>query len=39
MIKYGSTKLGLDRVPQPAKALWCDPAFLLRLTMEQSLGV
>lgn len=39
MIKYGSTKLALDRVPQLAKALWCDPAFLLRLTMEQSLGL
>jgi len=39
MIKSGSTKLALDRVPQLAKALECDPAFLLRLTMEQSLGV
>ncbi|MCC5970118.1 MAG: XRE family transcriptional regulator [Pararhodobacter sp.] len=39
MIKSGSTKLALDRVPQLAKALDCDPALLLRLTMEQSLGV
>jgi len=39
MIKSGSTKLALDRVPQLAKALDCDPAFLLRLAMEQSLGV
>ena len=38
MIKNGSTKLALDRVPQLAKALECDPAFLLRLALEQSLG-
>jgi transcriptional regulator with XRE-family HTH domain len=38
MIKSGATKLALDRVPQLAKALDCDPAFLLRLALEQSLG-
>lgn len=38
MIKSGSTKLALDRVPQLAKALECDPAFLLRLALDQSLA-
>jgi transcriptional regulator with XRE-family HTH domain len=38
MIKSGASKLALDRVPQLAKALDCDPAFLLRLALEQSLG-
>ena len=38
MIKSGATKLALDRVPQLSKALDCDPAFLLRLALEQSLG-
>ncbi|WP_348524938.1 hypothetical protein [Pararhodobacter sp. SW119] len=38
MIKSGATKLALDRVPQLSKALECDPAFLLRLALEQSLG-
>jgi transcriptional regulator with XRE-family HTH domain len=38
MIKSGATKLALDRVPQLSRALDCDPAFLLRLALEQSLG-
>lgn len=38
MIKIGAEKLALDRVPQLAKALECDPAFLLRLAVDQSLG-
>jgi len=38
MIKSGATKLAIDRVPQLAKALECDTAYLLRLAMEQSLG-
>jgi len=38
MIKTGATKLALDRVPQLSKALECDPAFLLRMALEQSLG-
>lgn len=38
MIKGGASKLALDRVPDLARALDCDPAFLLRLAMEQALG-
>jgi transcriptional regulator with XRE-family HTH domain len=38
MIKNGSTKLALDRVPSMARALDCDPAYLLRLTLEQAVG-
>ena len=38
MIKSGASKLPLDRVPQLARALDCDPAFLLRLAMDQALG-
>ena len=32
MIKNGSSKLALDRVPSFAKALDCDAAYLMRLT-------
>jgi hypothetical protein len=39
MIKNGSSKLALDRVPSMARALECDPAFLMRLALDQSLGV
>lgn len=38
MIKSGTSKLALDRVPSLAKALECDPAFLMRLALEQSVG-
>ncbi|MEQ8931860.1 MAG: helix-turn-helix transcriptional regulator [Silicimonas sp.] len=38
MLKAGSTKLPLDRVPSLARALECDPAYLLRLTLEQVVG-
>ena len=38
MIKNGTSKLAIDRVPDLARALKCDPAFLLRLAMEQALG-
>ena len=38
MIKSGSSKLAIDRVPDLARALECDPAYLLRLAMEQALG-
>ncbi len=38
MVKAGSTKLPLDRVPTLARALECDPAYLLRLTLEQVVG-
>ncbi|MCV3243288.1 XRE family transcriptional regulator [Mesorhizobium sp. ZC-5] len=35
MIKNGSAKLPLDRVPGLAKALDCDPALLFRMAVEQ----
>lgn len=38
IIKAGSTRLPLDRVPALAKALECDPAYLLLLTLEQMMG-
>jgi Helix-turn-helix. len=38
MLKNGDTKLAVDRVPQMAKALDVDPAYLLRLTLEQAMG-
>ena len=37
-LKLGSTKLALDRVPGMAKALEVDPALLMRVTLEQSVG-
>src|SRR6056297_3865375 len=36
MIKQGSTKVALDRVPALARALECDPAYLMRLSLEQA---
>jgi hypothetical protein len=38
MIKNGSTKLPLDRVPSVAKALECDPRLLFKLALEQPGG-
>lgn len=38
MVKNGTSKLALDRVPALAKALECDPAYLMRLALEQSVG-
>jgi hypothetical protein len=38
MIKSGTSKLALDRVPNFAKALECDPAFLMRMAIEQTVG-
>lgn len=38
MIKQGSSKLALDRVPAMAIALDCDPALLLRFALEQEAG-
>jgi transcriptional regulator with XRE-family HTH domain len=38
MLKQGATKVPLDRVPALAKALDCDPAWLLRLALEQGEG-
>ena len=38
MIKSGASKLPIDRVPALATALDSDPAWLLRLALEQSHG-
>ena len=38
MFKNGANKLPLDRVPGLAKALECDAAHLMRLTLEQAIG-
>jgi transcriptional regulator with XRE-family HTH domain len=38
MIRSGTTKLPLDRVPALAKALECDPALLMRLALDQAVG-
>ncbi|MBC2834080.1 XRE family transcriptional regulator [Paragemmobacter straminiformis] len=38
MLKMGNAKLALDRVPALAKALEADPAFVMRLAVEQSFG-
>jgi hypothetical protein len=38
MIKTGASKLALDRVPSMARALECDPAYLMRLALEQAVG-
>lgn len=38
-LKNGSSKLPLDRVPSLAKALEIDPAWLMRLALEQAVGV
>jgi transcriptional regulator with XRE-family HTH domain len=35
MIKQGNAKVSIDRVPDLAKALECDPAQLLRLALAQ----
>lgn len=38
MIKQGTSKLALDRVPSMARALECDLAYLMRLALEQAEG-
>jgi transcriptional regulator with XRE-family HTH domain len=38
MLKQGASKVPLDRVPALALALDCDPAWLLRLALEQGEG-
>jgi hypothetical protein len=38
MLKTGTSKLALDRVPALAGALECDPALLMRLALEQTVG-
>ena len=37
MIKQGSSKVALDRVPALALALEADPAFVMRLALEQAI--
>ena len=38
MLKQGASKVPFDRVPALSKALDCDPAWLLRLALEQGEG-
>lgn len=38
LLKSGRNKLPLDRVPSMAKALEVDPAYLMRLTLDQAVG-
>ena len=38
MVKSGANKLALDRVPSTARALECDPAYLMGLALEQAIG-
>lgn len=38
MFKSGSSKIPLDRVPALARALETDPAYLMRLALEQAVG-
>lgn len=38
MIKQGRSKVALDRVPALARALECDPAYLMQLALEQAIG-
>ena len=38
MIKQGPSKVALDRVPALARALECDPAYLMGLALEQAIG-
>ena len=38
MLKSGSSKLPIDRVSDLSRALDADPAYVLRLTLEQQLG-
>lgn len=37
-LKNGKNKIPLDRVPSLAKALEVDPALLMRLALDQSIG-
>ena len=38
MVKTGVSKLAIDRVPALAQALESDPAYLMRLALEQEVG-
>ncbi|MFL2778482.1 MAG: helix-turn-helix domain-containing protein [Paracoccus marcusii] len=39
MFKSGTSKIPLDRVPALARALETDPALLMRLSLEQAIGL
>ena len=39
LLKSGANKIPLDRVPALAKALEADPAYLMRQSIKQSVGV
>lgn len=39
ILKAGKSKIPLDRVPDLARAIEVDPALLMRLALEQSIGV
>ncbi len=39
ILKAGKSKIPLDRVPTLAKALECDPAYLMRIALDQAVGV
>ena len=39
LLKSGANKILLDRVPALTKALEADPAYLMRLSLEQSVGI
>lgn len=38
LLKNGSSKIPLDRVPDLARAIEVDPAHLMRIALEQSIG-
>ncbi|MRX50444.1 XRE family transcriptional regulator [Paracoccus sp. S-4012] len=38
LLKNGSSKIPLDRVPDLARAIEVDPALLMRLSLDQSIG-
>ena len=38
MVKNGTSKLALDRIPSMSRALECDPRFLMRLALDQAVG-
>jgi hypothetical protein len=38
LLKSGASKIPIDRVPALAKAIETDPAYLMRLALDQSIG-
>lgn len=39
VLKDGKSKLLVDRVPSLAKALECDPAYVIHMAMDQAVGI